>query len=45
MNETDKSIMIGSLWDKYVKTKSDKNYQIWKNFCNYFYPKKIEDLK
>ena len=45
MNETDKSIMTGALWDKYIKNPTDRNYQIWKEFCHYFYPKKIRGLK
>ena len=45
MNDIEKSIMIGLLWDKYIKNPTDRNYQIWKNWCFDFYPKKIEDLK
>ena len=45
LNDIDKSNMIGMLWDKYIKNPTDKNYQIWKNWCNEFYPKKIRGLK
>ena len=44
MNDIEKSIMIGSLWNKYIKTKSQRDYQIWRNWCNEFYPKKCEGL-
>ena len=45
MNDIDKSIMIGMLWDKYIQNPTNRNYQIWKNWCFEFYPKKIEGLK
>ena len=45
MNDIEKSIMIGSLWNKYIQNPTNRNYQIWNEFCFYFYPKKIEGLK
>ena len=30
--------------NKYIKNPTDRNYQIWKNLCNEFYPKKIRGL-
>ena len=44
MNYIEKSILLDGLWQKYMKSKSKKDYQIWFNLCNLCYPKK-EDLK
>mgnify|MGYP001589701790 CR=1 FL=1 len=40
LNETEKSIMIDQLWQKYQKSKSTKDYDIWFNLCTHYYPKR-----
>ena len=45
MNDIEKSILLDGFWQKYMKSKSKKNYQIWLNLCNWCYPKKEENKK